>query len=543
MRTLLDWAKLYVSRGFSVIPILAGEKKPLVPWIEYQKRMPTEEELKRWFTSGINNIAVVTGSISNLAVVDIDTEEGKQEITKYIPETIVTPTVTTPRGGQHLYFRFPSETVRNNAGKIPGCDFRGEGGYVLVPPSRNGDKKQYIWSVDILHSVEELPIEYINYINNSFIENINNTQPPSSDGTKVLIQGRRDSDLWKIGIALADSGWPPRMIEQILEKLALSCNPPFPGNEIKTKIASVMDRVSRKDRAWSKEVEEFIVTSKGSFMTSDIYNWLQVTSREGKKLITQALRRFQKEGLIEPVGRRNGIYQRVLTELEFIQFDDTEDVEFPIWLPFGLGGMVSISPGNIILVAGEFNAGKTSVCMEILKNNKNKVPIRYLSSEVASQGEFKRRWLAYRQHAGIPLKQWYPDEMTEYVNRSSDFAHALRPGALNIIDYLEFSEGDYTMGAEMMRQIHDHLQGGVAVVAVQKRKGQRLPRSGDMLLEKPRLAFSLSAIEGTEQGVAEVLKAKITRNSMKLDGKRLKYELTADGTEFRILNEWGWLKL
>jgi hypothetical protein len=46
--------------------------------------------------------------------------------------------VHTGGGGIHVFFRYPRETViRNSAGMLgPGLDVRGEGGYVVVPPSR-----------------------------------------------------------------------------------------------------------------------------------------------------------------------------------------------------------------------------------------------------------------------------------------------------------------------------------------------------------------------------------------------------------------------
>lgn len=165
MSTMLEWAKYYRdTMGWSVIPIVKGAKNPSIPWTEYQTRKATDEELNKWFKNDNANIGVVTGKISNIAVVDIDTEEGMQEITKYIPDSTITPTVSTPKGGQHLYFTMPDIDLRNNTRAVPGCDLRAEGGYVVAPPSINGNGKAYHWVIDTNTSISYLNHAYIYYI-------------------------------------------------------------------------------------------------------------------------------------------------------------------------------------------------------------------------------------------------------------------------------------------------------------------------------------------------------------------------------------------
>ena len=51
--------------------------------------------------------------------------------------------------GRHVYFKIPGERVPNSASKIaPGIDVRGDGGYVLAPPSIHPSGRAYAWSVD-----------------------------------------------------------------------------------------------------------------------------------------------------------------------------------------------------------------------------------------------------------------------------------------------------------------------------------------------------------------------------------------------------------
>jgi hypothetical protein len=74
-RTTLDWARDYIKKGFSVIPLIKGGEEPPEKFAlkEYQKRKPTDEELQQWFGNGSNfNIGIVTGEISGIVVLDLD---------------------------------------------------------------------------------------------------------------------------------------------------------------------------------------------------------------------------------------------------------------------------------------------------------------------------------------------------------------------------------------------------------------------------------------------------------------------------------------
>ena len=55
---------------------------------------------------------------------------------------------STPRGGRHLYWRWPGDgpEIRNSAGRIgTGLDVRGEGGSIVLPPSVLADGRRYCW--------------------------------------------------------------------------------------------------------------------------------------------------------------------------------------------------------------------------------------------------------------------------------------------------------------------------------------------------------------------------------------------------------------
>lgn len=142
------------SKGISVIPTwgkLAPNKdqakRPMVSWQEYQKRHATQDELIKWFDrrGQLPNVAVITGSISQLIVLDIDGTQGEKSIKKFnLPFTWTVKT----RRGRHFYFRWSpvlASLITTKVGVLPGVDVRGEGGYVVAPPSLGYDGTPYHW--------------------------------------------------------------------------------------------------------------------------------------------------------------------------------------------------------------------------------------------------------------------------------------------------------------------------------------------------------------------------------------------------------------
>lgn len=546
---MLKTALEYEKRGFSVIPVQEGKKEPLVKWLEFQKRRATPEEITNWWTKNPKaNIGIVTGKISNLFVIDIDSEEGQQNILKYIPETLITPTVDTPGGGQHLYFKYPEgQNITIGAGKIKGTDFRGENGYICAPPSVNGTGKAYKWVLGLDTVLAELPAVYINYLNiymhrgeGESFGSVTKEGDGSVTKRDIWENGVRDENLFHVAHCLTLTQNDKEYIRQTLRAIMLSWGETDEG-WLEVKIKSALDRAERKERNIQAEVDNFISVTTGSFSVTDCDKECGFVTKRDKTTRRQCFHRRVGD-TIEKYGNKDGWYIRISGELEYINFDEDEPIEseYPVKLGLGLNDIAEVSEGNIILIAGDFNAGKTTFLLNVLKDNKNKLPIRYISSEM-KKSEFKKRFLSF---SNVPFKFWLQDEMTQYIKKSADFYAAINPMGVNIIDFLEFKDSEYYRGAEYMTQIHDRLTTGIAVVAVQKKEGQRMPRAGDALLEKPRLAVAFSKKESSDenpQGVCEILKCKMPKLG-KIDGKKLRFEITDKGSRFHVLNSWGYYK-
>jgi len=156
--TRLEVAQRYLARGWSILPLAARSKRPLVAWEALQTTRPSAEQITEWFKRWPNaNIGIVTGEISNLVVLDIDPKHGGdasldrlERRYEKLPSTIE---AVTGGSGRHLYFAHPGGMIRNRTGLAQGIDLRGDAGYIVAPPSVHPNGQLYRWAAG--HSPEE----------------------------------------------------------------------------------------------------------------------------------------------------------------------------------------------------------------------------------------------------------------------------------------------------------------------------------------------------------------------------------------------------
>lgn len=139
-------SSLFSKLGWSHFPVDGNTKAPLVRWKTFTERRPTHWDAARWGELELDKagIAVVTGPVSGLLVLDADGKEGAAEAEhRGLPET---PMVRTPRGGLHVYFQCDQalkNTAHRGASKL--LDVRCSNGYVVAPHTKRADGKKYTW--------------------------------------------------------------------------------------------------------------------------------------------------------------------------------------------------------------------------------------------------------------------------------------------------------------------------------------------------------------------------------------------------------------
>jgi hypothetical protein len=153
--TVLEAARDYARCGIPVFPCNPIDKKPLTA-NGFKDATRDETQILAWWQQYPNAmVGAPMGPASGLWAIDLDVDparkiDGKATLDQLIAQRGALPSTwitTTPRGGRHLIWIWdPNVEIRNSAGKIgPGVDVRGNGGYVIWPPSRNATGGTYQW--------------------------------------------------------------------------------------------------------------------------------------------------------------------------------------------------------------------------------------------------------------------------------------------------------------------------------------------------------------------------------------------------------------
>jgi Bifunctional DNA primase/polymerase, N-terminal len=147
--------KKYLDLGFSIFPVKRKEKTPATA-NGFKDATNSLDQIKIWERDIYLNVGIATGLKSGISVVDVDPDSGGSEsLKKLVTEhglDIDTFTVKTPRGGIHLYY---SDKIgaKTRTAVLPGIDIRGDGGYVVAPPSLHPNGINYDFAVNDFESM------------------------------------------------------------------------------------------------------------------------------------------------------------------------------------------------------------------------------------------------------------------------------------------------------------------------------------------------------------------------------------------------------
>lgn len=523
---------------------------------------------------------------------DMETEHGD------LPDTIEQ---ITGSGGRQVMFAYCGGLIGNAVRFADGLDTRSEGGLVVVPPSLHKSGKRYEWEASSSpfdgKKLAPMPPWLLGKI-------LENRKKYGSNGTGVdvakilsgLKKGERDEELFRYACRLRTLGLHQVEAEAIIRDAAAKCDPPFDSKEASKKVAQAWKyqdppitdaqfvpapekiraseaneatEASSTNRSKVKQTTPFVKQSEANQNYYGILTtWLE--SCEGTFKMQEAaeelgwrknptnysnfrtaLSRAVQNGLISKVGPIRGIYRVIRKDYEEIDILNAAYEEFPLVLPLGLHKLVEFSPKEIILVAGETNAGKTSFIFNAMWQNifhleqlgrlrpkaeeqPEKIGIRYFSSEMGAP-VIKRKLLDFGEC--YPLHKFAHN--VTVIARNHGFQDCLDPSGLNCIDYLEAPGGDYYKMAPTITEIFAELTTGVALIAIQKRRGTDIGRGGEGTLEKPRLAIALSYDQERRYHTAKITKAKVPRGGRSIDGLEIDFVIER-GVKIIEVSEWAY---
>lgn len=535
MTSMKDAALQLLAKGLAIIPI-GPDKKPLIPWKEYQTRLPKEEEVESWFLKFPKAmVGIITGEVSGLLAIDCDSEEAYKKVQELLPDSFLTCIARTPRG-YHIYLVYPKgQRIGNAAGIMPGVDVRAEGGYVICPPSINGAGRVYSW-LDGLSIFQQEPgtvPDALYKIITNYIYSIAKERPPkttlTTKTTEYFHQGRRDDDLFTVANALVKSGCAVPFTDEVLNILAKNCNPPFPQNEIRVKIESALKRAERRDRDITAEVREWVLTTEGNFLTTDVHRELQLPQRKEMKAAHMALLRLCEgpDPILEKHGGRRGCYRRIDKSVEFMDFANADIKNtIDLYLPLGLHSKTKIFPKGAIVVAGVSGMGKTLFAFNSIAENMGRFPIFYYNSEMGPEA-LKQKL----SHFPIPISEWAKNMKVVDHWDFYNIADKVQPDAFNVIDYLE-PEGEKSFNIHgVISAIIRRLNKGTALITVQKKPDAKMGTGGIYSVKAATLALAL------DWGRIEIVKNRFREADPMPSLTKINFEVQ-QGHRFVKIGDW-----
>lgn len=247
-------ALFYASKGFDVFPVQPRSKYPYKDFTWDTLATRDNEIITRWFESEYKNanIGIACGARSGLVVLDVDAGHGGIETLEALEDTHgklpVTPRAKTGGGGYHYVFRHPGREVRNSASKVgPGIDIRGDGGYIVAPPSIHPDGPRYQWLDDYKPSdtpLAEMPAWLLGLATKDGGETKQEETQQANGEVGKIPAGKRNQTLTSLAGTMRKRGMSQEAIfTALMVENNARCVPPLPD----TDVLKISESVNRYD--------------------------------------------------------------------------------------------------------------------------------------------------------------------------------------------------------------------------------------------------------------------------------------------------------
>jgi hypothetical protein len=242
---VIEAARRYRQRGLAPIPV-DRNKIPLVDWKPFQAEAPHTDQIDEWWTRWPDaNVGVVTGKVSDLVVLDADGPEGLESLKAL--DTPATTWLSETGRGRHQWFKHPGVTIGNRASVRPHLDVRGDGGYVVAPPSVHASGRRYEW----VTAPDDLPLATIpDHVLALLVAPTGGSSPVRVAGADTIPEGQRNDGLYRRARSLVASGFTPGAVHlAIAEENRVRCRPPLPHREVRELVEWALRQPHRSDFA------------------------------------------------------------------------------------------------------------------------------------------------------------------------------------------------------------------------------------------------------------------------------------------------------
>jgi len=310
---MLKAALSYARRGWPVFPCEPGGKRPLTPKGHLDATTDPRRIVTHWSRTPDANIGVVTGSRSGLLVLDADDPISLETLELEHGKLPTTRAHATGNGGTHHLYLYPAKAeIRNSVGKLSaGLDVRGEGGYIIAPPSRTNRPYEILDRLPLAKPPAWL-LTTLTRLPKSPLDASRRPEPvQSSIPEDPIPEGQRNDRLYRYGCALRAQGFG---YENLLAELKLInarlCSPPLQTAELEL-IATSAARHEPGNMAPhpDRRTLEALDLIAGELMSRD---WPGMGAKSSRDVYAALIVAARRHGRMIPAGVRVSIGLRPL---------------------------------------------------------------------------------------------------------------------------------------------------------------------------------------------------------------------------------------
>ncbi|MGM0377048.1 MAG: bifunctional DNA primase/polymerase [Bacteroidota bacterium] len=581
---LLEAALKYASKGLPVFPCTKEKTERLNPKQPLTKNgfydaTTDHEQIKRWWQQHPDAlIGMPTGEKSGMWVLDVDSykPEGQQSFEWLIKNNGDLPKTCTSKtggGGKQFFFQWPGNgTNIKNSGSViaKSVDVRGNGGYVVLPPSGHPSGGQYEW-----------------------IEKV-----PPAKAPDWLIDLVKEKPELEIKLHTGDSGaYGKKALAEEMMKLAAAGNGTR-NNTLNECAYSLGQLIAGGELEHDHVVNSLLIASQTiGLKTSEARKTIQSGIKSGAQTPRKAPEKddIQYDFVVDQQNQQNHHFQHSQHQSAKISIDQQKSAsdqhnqqdsnkEPPYNLKATIFQFIENSKGSFttrdvdtelgLSTRREKNARSTALRMarekNLIKRDKKvagkynivdtevdwvdwdaeeeeaypinlpfglheqvKIPPKAIIVLAGSSDAGKTAFMLNTLRENLeqkydilylmsemgggefksrvksfqdPISKW---KKVKPASKSYDFDSTVEhynPDGLTCIDYLEEVDGEYYKIPTQIRYIYDALNQGVAFIAIQKRKASEMAVGGEGTKEKARLYMILDYLATGEHCIYCALK-------------------------------------
>jgi hypothetical protein len=312
---ILRAALAYARRSIPVFPVEPGGKRPLIR--DWPNKATTDpRRIHAWWNRWPKaNVGIPTGEANGILALDVDHPPTLEALEAERGELPTTATTGTGNGGMHYLFRYPAGVeIRNSAGRLgKGLDVRGEGGYIVAPPSVTVRPYEWLdrrplapppaWLVETLSEPHRPRTGRGGPRRPAY--------PPAADDDPIP-EGARDNTLTRIAGRLHDG---TRRLAELEEKLLTineaRCAPPLPEHQVRKIAASIHRRApcAAGTPAQGPEAREALAAVEAALWRRA---WKGAGGKSARSVMVALIKAARRHGTIISAGIRVQIGTRPL---------------------------------------------------------------------------------------------------------------------------------------------------------------------------------------------------------------------------------------